>query len=230
MAKRHPTSKRRRSQADVPEDIFVEKTLVVSSWASQNRQALTLGAIGLAVLLAGGLYYLNYRSGHLEQAAIELERVRNNVMVGDTAAATVELGQYLGAFGNTPYAAEASLLLAELHLAKGNPDQAAEVLAESADPSEPIGLQATVLMARAREQQGQLAEAEELYLRVADRADLDFQVYEALADAARLRQSRGDAAGAVELYQRIVDEIDEAAPLRAVYVMRLEEARAASTS
>ena len=227
MAKRQPVSRRSRtSVSDAPEDLFVEKTLVMSSWARENRQALTLGGIGLAVLLAGGLYYANYRGNHLEQAAVELERTRQNVMVGDTAAATVELSQYLESFGNTPYAAEASLLLGELYLGQGRADDAAEALADVADPKDPVGVQAVVLMARAREQQGDLGQAEQLYLDVADGAELDFQRYEALADAARIRQVQGNAAGAAELYQRILDDIEEDAPLRPVYEMRLAEAQA----
>jgi predicted negative regulator of RcsB-dependent stress response len=229
MAKRHPASRRTRT-ADVPEDIFVEKTLVMTSWARENRQALTLGGIGLAALLAGGLYYMNYRSGHLEQAAIELERVRQNVLVGDTAAAQVELSQYLESFGNTPYAAEGRLLLGELYLGKGQPEEAVEVLQDAADPSEAVGVQATMLMARAHEQQGELDQAEQLYLDVADQADLDFQRFEALADAARIRQTLGNPAGAVELYQRILDDIEEGAPLRPVYQMRLAEAQARANS
>jgi predicted negative regulator of RcsB-dependent stress response len=231
MAKRQPVSKRTRTTQSLgAEDVFVEKTLVVSNWARGNRQALTLGAIGLVALLGGGLYYASYRSGHLEQAAIELERVRQNAMVGDTAAATVELTQYVESFGNTPYAAEASLLLGELYLNTGRAAEAVEALEGTADPGDPVGVQAAVLLARAQEQQGQLEEAEQSYLRVADGADLDFQIFEALADAARIRQSRGDAAGAAELYQRILDEIEETAPLRAVYQMRLEEARAQASS
>jgi predicted negative regulator of RcsB-dependent stress response len=229
MAKRHPVQ-RHRSAAPAADDVFVEKTLVVSNWARQNRQALTLGGIGIAALLAGALYYANYRSNHIEQAAIELERVRQNVLVGDTAAATVELTQYLESFGNTPYAEEASLLLGELYLSRGQPDEAVEALEEAADPSDPVGIQAAILMAKAREQQGDLEQAEQLYLRVADGADLDFQSFEALADAARLRQARGDAAGAAELYERILEDIDETAPLRSVYQMRLEEARAQANS
>ena len=224
MAKRHPVRRSRPAQPPAAEDIFVEKTLVVSSWARQNRQALTLGLVGIAVLVAGALYYMSYRSAHLEQAAVELERVRQNVAVG-TAAATVELSQYLESFGNTPYAAEASLLLGELHLATGRPADAVQVLKDAADPSKPLGFQATLLLAKAHEQLGQPQEAETLLLRAADRADLEFQVQDALADAARIRHQRGDTAGAVQLYQRILDNLDDEAPQRAVYEMRLEEAR-----
>ena len=228
MARRHPVRSKRPAQQPLSDDVFIEKTLVATSWARQNRQALTLGAIGIAVLLAGALYYVSYRSDRLEQASVELERVRQNVAVGDTAAAAVELAQYLDAFGGTPYAGEASLLLGELYLASGRPAEAADVLEEAADPSDPLGLQALLLQAKAHEQMGQLDQAEALFLRAADRADLDFQVHQALDDAARIRESRGDPAGAAELYERILEEMSDEAPERAVYEMRLAEARAAT--
>ena len=227
MAKRrHPLSGRAQSaQPAETEDILVEKTLVLTSWARQHRQMVTLAALGLAVLVIGTVYYVNFRGQHLGQAAVQLERVRQNVAVGDTAAATVELSQYLQAFGDTPYADEASLLLGELYVATGQAAEAAEVLEPTADPSGPLGLQALVLMAQAREQQGDLDEAERLLLQVADRADFDFYVHSALAGVARIRQARGNPSGAVDLYHRILDDLDDDAPARPLYEMRLQEAQ-----
>jgi len=99
------------------------------------------------------------------------------------------------------------------------------VLADAADVSEPLGLQVAVLLAKAHEERGRLEEAERLLLRVADRADLDFQVRDALDGAARLRVLEGNFIGAVELYQRILETIDEDAPERGIYEMRVGEFR-----
>ncbi len=224
MATRHPAASKvhTRSVAD-GDDIFIEKTLVLGGWAQRNRQALVGGGIVLAVALAGGLYYVNYRKSHLERAAVDLERVHQGVAFGDTATAKVELARYIETFGGTPYADEARLLLGGLYLESSQPEQAADVLQPAADASKPIGLQVTLLLAKAREQQGQLDEAEDLLLRAADRADLDFQSREALEEAARIRRGRGNLAGALELYQRILDQLEETAPERGVYEMRLEE-------
>lgn len=226
MAKRrHPISRRGLStQPADTEDVLIDKTLRLTVWARQHRQAVTLGALAVGALVLAAVYYVNFRAQHLEQAAVQLERVRQNIVVGDTATATFELSQYLQAFGDTPFADEASLILGELYMSSGRATEAVEALAPRADPSDPLGLQALVLLARAREQQGDLDEAERLLLEVADRADMDFYVHSALADAARIRQARGDPAGAADLYGRLLDELDDEAPTRALYEMRLQEA------
>lgn len=224
MARRHTSSHRARPTAPSdPDDVFLESTFAFSTWAERNRQTLILIGIALAAVLSGSLYYLNYRRTHLERAAVELERVHQGVAFGDTTTAKMELAQYLESFGNTRYGDEARLLLGQLYLESDQPDQAAMVLEEAADVSEPLGLQAAVLLASARVQQGQLQDAEALLLRVANRAELDFQVRGALEEAALLRSVQGDLTGAIELYRRILQDIEEVAPDRGVYEMRVEE-------
>jgi len=173
----------------------------------------------------GTLYYISYRGGHLQRAALELERVYQGAAFGDTTTAKAELAQYVASFGNTPYGDEARILLGQLYLESGQADQAVGVLADASDVSEPLGLQAAVLLAKAHEEQGLLDEAERLLLRVADRAALDFLIRDALEGAARLRTLRGDLAGAIQLYERILDTIEDDAPERGIYEMRAGELR-----
>jgi predicted negative regulator of RcsB-dependent stress response len=226
MARRHSIAQKTppRSAGNV-DDVFLEKTIAVTGWAERNRQTLTFGVIVLAVALMGGIYYLSYRRGHNERAGLELERVQQAVAFGDTATAKVELGRYIESFGNTPYADEARVLLGQMYLQSNQADDAARVLEEASDPGEPLGRQAAMLLAKTREQQGQLDEAEALLLRIADRSDLDFQQREALEEAARIRIRQGNLAGAAELYERILEDLEETAPSRGVYEMRLEEIR-----
>lgn len=227
MARRHSIAQRQRvATAADDEDVFVEKTLALGSWAQRNRQAVTFGLIVIAVAVVGGIYYLNYRRTHRERAAVELERVEQAAAFGDTTTAKVELGRYIESFGGTPYADEARVLLGQMYLQSNQADEAAKVLDPAADPAAPLGRQAAVLLAKTREQQGQLDQAEQLLLRVADESSLDFEKREALEEAARIRQRRGNLAGAAELYQRILDGMKETEPGRGVYEMRLEEIKA----
>jgi predicted negative regulator of RcsB-dependent stress response len=227
MARRHSIAQKTPPRGSASaDDVLLESTIAVTSWAERNRQLLTIGAVVLGVAVLGGIYYLSYRNNHRERAAIELERVETAVAFGDTATAKVELGRYIETFGNTPYADEARVLLGQLYLQSSQPDEAAQVLEDASDPSEPLGRQAALLLAKTREQQGQLDEAEALLLRIADRADLAFQEREALEEAARIRARRGDVAGAAELYERILEDMEETEPGRGVYEMRLEELRA----
>ena len=64
-------------------------------------------------------------------------------------------------------------------------------------------------------------------MRIADRADLSFQVRNALQSAARIRADNGDAAGAIELYERVLSDMEENDIDRGVFEMRIEELKTA---
>jgi predicted negative regulator of RcsB-dependent stress response len=223
MARRHTSTSRTRAVAADTEDVLLEKTLAFGSWAQQNRQTLILIGIGILALLMGSLYYWNYRRQHLQRAAVELERVEQAAAFGDTSTAKVELSQFVESFGNTPYGDEARLLLGQIYLESGQPQEAVTLLTDAADLSKPIGVQVGVLLGKAHEQKGDFKAAEETFLRVADRSKLEFEKRGALEEAARVRTLQGNLAGAIELYQRILDDLDATAPERGMYEMRMQE-------
>jgi predicted negative regulator of RcsB-dependent stress response len=224
---KRPSSRRRgeeKKKKDA-EDVFVEKTLEIIQWAKDRSQVLILAGIVAVVLVAGGVYYLNYRTTWEEQAITRLEQVQSAFNFGDRETAKADLYQYVSQFEGTVYALEARLILGEALMEDGNVQEAMEVLGPAVREmsSQPIGLQAAFLMAAAYEEDGQVEEAEDLYVRIANAADLDFQVTEALAGAARLRVSSGDAEGAAELYQELITMLDEGDPQRDFWEMRLAE-------
>lgn len=230
MAQRHPGSSRSRKgetkSADA-DDLFVARTLEFLGWAKGNSQVLILFGIAVAVVLLGTLYYVNWRQGQAEIAITELERISQAVGVSDPEATKISLEQYLERFAGTPYAAEARLLLGQLYLDGGQAGQAMATL-EASDVSlrEPLGVQLATLEARALEAQDRAEEAEALYLRVAETAELSFQRIGAWDDAARIRMATGDYAGAAELLQRLLDEGEFSVEQQGIYEMRLGEALA----
>jgi predicted negative regulator of RcsB-dependent stress response len=231
MSKRHPGQRRLAHEHEEHEDdVFIAKVLEISHWGRRNQQLLT--ALGVAIVLgvAAWIYYGNYRQSMIQQAANELESIHQSVALGDSEGAKSQLGVYLERFGGTPYAGEARMLLGELYLASGESQQALAVLEPlAASPREPLELQAASLLGAAYEQEGRWDDAIATYMRIADRSDLDFQVRDALASAARIRTQQGDTAAAVTLYRRILAGLDENAPERGTYEMRLAELRQATT-
>lgn len=230
MAQRHPGSSRSRpgetKSADA-DDLFVARTLEFLGWAKGNSQVLILFGIALAVVLMGTLYYVNWRGGQAEIAVAELERITQGVGISDPEASKISLEQYLERFAGTPYASEARLLLGQLYLDGGQAGQAMATLeASNVSLREPLGVQLATLEARTLEAQDRGSEAEALYLRIADTAELSFQRVGAWEDAARLRMAAGDFAGAAELYQRLLDEGEFSVEQRGIYEMRLGEAQA----
>ena len=174
------------------EDAFVAKAFELSSWAQRNRR-LTIFGVGAVVLgVAGFLYYGDYKDNLNQMAASQLEQIQRRIDTGDHVGAQPDLQVFLQRFGSTPFAGEARLSLGQITAELGDPAAAADILEPVAsDVTEPIGAQAAALLAAIYEDSGNLQAAEGLYMRLADRAELSFQVRDALADAARLRVSRG---------------------------------------
>lgn len=227
MAKRHPGSRRPKDSSQEPDDVFVAKVLHLGKWAEANQQALTIIGVVVVILIAGALYYRSYRQNLYAQAAQQLETVYQTLAIDDREGARNELVTYLERFGGTPYEPEARFLLGELYLQDGSPQQAQAVLAPlGSSPTDPIEFQAASLLAAAYEEDGRAEEAEEVYLTIAERSELDFQVRDALAAAARIRRDRGDLQGSAELYDRIIEQLPEDSPQRGLYQMRIAEIEA----
>jgi len=225
MTQRHPGQRRAVTEREeLDEDIFVARILEIGNWLKSNQQIMTIGIVVLVIATASLLYYRNYRATLTDQAANQLEQIHQSVALGDQGGAKDALILFVDRFASTPYAGEARMLLGEIYLATGESEQALAVLEPMAEsPRDPLDLQAASLLGAAYEQQGRWADAEATYLRIADRSELDFQVRDALASAARIRASRGNVSGAAELYRRILEALDENAPDRGTWEMRLAE-------
>lgn len=228
---RHPKSGRTRKQSkDDGEDAFIASILDFSNWARENQQILTVAGVLIAILVAGGLYYASYQSQLTDQAAEQLEAIYQSVSINDVEGAKVDLATFLDRFGGTAYESEARLLLGELYLEDGEPQQALAVLNPlGSSPRSAIELQGAALLAAAYEQEERWQDAEATYMSIADRSELDFQVRDAMAAAARIRAEHlDDPQGAIELYQQVLAQMEENAPERGRYEMRIEEIRTAA--
>ena len=211
-----------------PDDVFVAKVLDVGNWAQTHQQVLTVAGVVAAIGVFGSIYYMNFRAGHNLEAVQQLEVVHQSVSIRDTEGAKDDLVTFLERYGDTPYEGEARLLLGQLYLEGGDYQQAQAVLGPlGSSPRSPIELQAATLLGVSYEQDGRWVDAEAVYLSIADRSDLDFQVRDALAAAARIRGAQGDADGAIELYERVLGQLEDNSPERGLIEMRIEELRTA---
>jgi predicted negative regulator of RcsB-dependent stress response len=229
---KHPGSRRTRPQSESePDDVFVARVLHFGKWAEANQQLLTVLIIVAGILVAGLLYYRNYRSSLNVQAAQQLELVYQTASIQDMEGAVNELTTFLERFSGTAYEGEARLVLGQIYLRDGRSEQAQAVLEPlGSSPRRPIELQGASLLAAAYEQVGRQQEAEQIYLTIASRSDLDFQVRNALAAAARIRSDRGDVAGAIQLFEQAIEGLEEDSPQRGLYEMRIAELRAGTNA
>ena len=227
MSKRkHPPTRRKPRTSHEQDDAFVAGAIDLTEWARTHRQALTLLVVAVGLLLAGGIYYLNFRRSMTIEALNRLESIHQTIAISAVEDAKAQLGTFLDQFEGTDQAREAVILLGRLHLESGDAAVAISVL-ERADLGfrNPLGIQANSLLARAYENQGRWPEAEATFLEVADRSDFDFEIRRALESAARARRRQQDHSGAAELYERILTTFDDDDPAKGLYELRLAEVR-----
>lgn len=227
MSNRQPGQSRSKQRGGEPDDVFIARVLEVGKWAQANQQVMTVLAVLVVIGIAGLIYYGNYRDSLNEQAAQQLEAIHQSIAIQDTQGAQDQLITFLERFGGTAYEGEARLLLGDLYLNTGESQQAQAVLQPLGDaPRDPIELQAAMLLAKAYEQDELWGQAEDVYLSVADRSELSFQIEEALTSAARIRLQEGDAQGAIQLYERALERLEEDDPRRGYFQMRIAEIEA----
>ncbi len=228
MSKKHPGAGRVHRQRH-DEDVFVESVLEGSVWAREHgRRVLIIGAVAV-VLLVAFILYRNYRADLQENAASELNRVRQTVLSGNRQLAVSDLNKFIGLYGKTESGVEARTMLAQMYLAMNQPQQAVTAIQPIADDvgDSPA---AAFLLAAAYEALKQPDRAEETYLKIADDAQFGFEQREALERAAGLRLQQGNPAGAIELYDRILKSLPDDSPDRPIYEMRIAEIRVAGSA
>ena len=227
MSKRkHPSTRRKPQTSHEQDDAFVASAIDVTEWARTHRQALTLLVVAVGLLMAGGIYYMNFRRSMTIEAVNRLESIHQTIAISAFEDAKAQLSTFLDQFEGTDQAREAVILLGRLHLESGDAAVAISVL-ERADLGfrNPLGIQANSLLARAYENQGRWPEAEATFLEIADRSDFDFEIRRALDSAARARRRQQDNSGAAELYERILTTFDDDDPAKGLYELRLAEVR-----
>ncbi len=219
----------RHDSSVTSDDAFVATTLEATNWATKHQGMLLAGIAVVVVLGIGAVYVRGVRATEAQEAAGQLETLHRRLEAGDLAGVRGDLEVFLQNFDGSPFADEARMTLGQVTADLGDADAAVAILEPAArDIGSPLGAQAAGLLAAVYEEAGNLEAAEGLYLRLADRAEMSFQVRDALADAARLRRQQGDYAGAVELYDRILDDMDEDDFARDGVEMRRAEAAAAT--
>lgn len=124
--------------------------------------------------------------------------------------AASELARIVENYSGTNAAKEARLLLAQVRLQQGQPQQAVDVLRDFAPGAgNAYSAQAYGLLAASYENLGRHREAAEAYQAGADKARMDFLKAQMLSDAGRAWVSAGDTTRAIAAYRRIVDQLSK---------------------
>ncbi len=178
------------------------------TWVNAHRQlAYWIGTI-LVVAAVLFVWQLFTKRRSEEIASRELQGARFAFENQNLPLAASELARVIENYSGTNAAEEGRLLLANVRLLQGQPQQGVEVLRDYAPGAGgAYRSQAYGLLAAAFENLGRFREAAEAYENGAAAARLDFQKAQMLSDAGRAWTSAADTTKAVQVYQRLVKEL-----------------------
>src|SRR5690606_13224048 len=136
--------------------LFLARAMEFSAWARNNVRVIVVAAVVVLLVVGGLLYYRMYQQDRMERAAAEFMQLEQTLASGNAQLAQRDLERYASRFDGTPYADEARVALAQLHLREGRTAEAiaaAQPVANDLDDS-PVGAQAALLMAAAQASSG----------------------------------------------------------------------------
>jgi tetratricopeptide (TPR) repeat protein len=183
---------------------FSERAL---AWINAHRQlSYWIGTI-LLVAAALFLWQLATKRRSEEIASRELQGARFAFENQNLPLAASELARVVENYSGTNAAEEGRLLLANVRLLQGQPQQAIQVLQDYAPGAgRAFKSQAYGLLGAAYENLGRFREAAEAYESGSRAGRLDYQRAQLLSDAGRAWTSAGDTAKAIAAYRRIIED------------------------
>jgi tetratricopeptide (TPR) repeat protein len=177
------------------------------AWVKTHKQLSSwLGAIVVvgAVLV---VWTMSTQRRSEEIAGRELQGARFAFENQNLPLAASELAKVVENYSGTNAAEEGRLLLANVRLLQGQPQQAVQVLQDhAASAAKPYRAQGFGLLGAAYENMGRFREAGEAYESGSAAARFDFQKAQMLSDAGRAWTNASDTARAVAAYRKIVND------------------------
>ena len=179
----------------------------LGAWVKAHRQ-LSFWISGIVAVSAGlFIWNLSTQRRSEEIASRDLQGARFAFENQNLPLAASELAKVVENYSGTNAAAEARLLLANVRLLQGQPQQAVAVMKDYAPGAgSAYRAQAYGLLAGAYENMGRFREAGEAYENASAAARLDFMKAQFLADAGRAWTVAGDTPKAVAAFQRILKD------------------------
>jgi predicted negative regulator of RcsB-dependent stress response len=207
------------------DDAMALRAAELSQWARRNARMI-IGIAAVALVVVGGLLVWKYSQA--EKRAVAGERLLSlaaNPTVG-TAAGTSEMERFIRQYDGTPEADEARLMLAKSLLDQGQPRPAMTHLNKVAGGRSQLAVQALMMLGSTQAQAGDRAAAIRAYTQAADKAQMKYQKFEALGQAALHHEAGGNWKAAADIYRGLLAESEKGSQQATIIEMRLTEALA----
>lgn len=186
---------------------FLER---VVAWSRAHPKVTSWG--GTLLLIGAVLFVWNVSSNRRSEAIAgrQLQGARYAFENQNLPLAASELARVIENYSGTSAASEGRLLLGQVRLLQGQPQQAVELLRDFAPRAGgAFQAQAYGLLGGSYENLGKPREAADAYQTGAERARMDFLRAQMLADAGRAWVAAGDTTKALAAYRRIINELPQ---------------------
>ena len=179
-----------------------ESTESILDWVRGHSRIVGIAAVVVAA--AAGVWWIVRSQNEANEVAAsrQLVAAQRSVGAGNLPLAAADLRKLTERYGSTRAGAEARVLLAQVLLQQGKPDEAIKLLA-GGGPDGPMASSVHALRAAALEQTGKPAEAAAEYLLAAGSSPLKGEAESLKADAARAWLAAGRKADALRIWQDI---------------------------
>ena len=200
-------SRKRLSKKQLKGDRFVERTFDWAHWLETHRTQAIAGFVGLALIVAGLFVWRQMSRSAEESASVEYGIARQAYFAGNWQLAASDLQGFLSRRGDSSYADDARLFLADAYYQGGQYQQAVEELDRFLDDhaDSPFAENARQLLAASYQQMAQFPQAIAVYERALEAAETDAARIGYRYAMARIYESQGNIEAAANQYRAVVE-------------------------
>lgn len=200
-------SRKRLSKKQLRHDRFVEQTFDIAHWMESHRRHVLMGLAGVVVLIGAFFVYRQASESSDEAAASAYLMARQAYLAGNYPLGASDLEGFLASHGDSRYAEDAKIFLADAYYQSEQYTTAIEVLTGflNVHGRSPLAMNARRLLAASYQANGQVAEAATTYREAIERSDIPSTRVELQLELARVLEADGQRAEAADAYQAVIE-------------------------
>ena len=179
------------------------RTESITDWLHVNSRLVGIAVGVVAVVALGGWLYTRAQAGKELRAEQTLRRAEQSVAAGNAPLAQSDLEKLASGYRGTAGASQGAMLLAQLHMEKGEYQKAIDVLEKNAAGRKDFEAPVEGMIANAYSQLNKPADAAAHYRKAAEATRFEAERDAYLADAARHLTAANDTASARQIWQTI---------------------------
>lgn len=189
-----------------PRPVVVDdRTESITEWLHVNSKLVGIAVGVIAAVALGGWLYTRAQAGKELRAEQTLRRAEQSVAAGNAPLAQTDLEKLASGYRGTSGASQGAMLLAQLHMDKGEYQKAIDALQNSQAGQKEFEAPVEAMIANAYSQLNKPAEAAAHYRKAADVTRFEGERDGFLADAARHLAAAHDTAAARQIWQDLAN-------------------------